>query len=500
MSAGEDGGARRCGPAARATGHSIVLRFFAILVVGLLVAAALTGALALWRAADEGAGTPQRDAWAARVAAFVRAVDDAPASARPSVLAVGEMAGVRVFAASGAEAPPTANAEAPRAADAETPDESDAALSQALTAALGRRAVVVEGRGPLACSGRPEWPERGDDGLHNGLAAMTAHGSGSWHCYLVQAGLADGSTLAFRVPANSAWNVRSIERANRGAGAWVLPATLMLALFALAAVLSRVAVAPLLTLSRAAETFAGDVEAPPLPEEGPREIRAAVAAFNRMQSRIRAHVGERTSMLAAIAHDLQTPLTRLRLRLEQVDDAALRSQLGHDLDECQFRVREGLDLARSLQDAGALVSVDLDALLRSACDEAADTGAAAVYEAGPRLTVRARPQALLRCVENLLGNAIKYGQSATVSAARDGDRAVILVRDRGPGIPDADLERVFEPFVRLEDSRSRATGGTGLGLYIVRNLMRQQHGEVTLRNVRGDGQHGLEARLTVPLA
>jgi signal transduction histidine kinase len=275
---------------------------------------------------------------------------------------------------------------------------------------------------------------------------------------------------------------------------------LLLALLILAAAITRVALAPMLALVRGAERFGDDVNAPPLAERGPREIRTAVAVFNRMQARIRAHLTERTTMLAAIAHDLQTPLTRLRLRLEQVDDPALRQRLSGDLEECQARVREGLELARSLDDHSPLVDVELDALLASACSEAQDAGWPVQLMGSSGLTVRARPQALLRCVENLVSNAVKYGQRAEVRAQRDGDWATVRVRDHGPGLPAADLERVFEPFVRLEDSRSRDSGGTGLGLTIVRNLIRGQRGEVSLRSLAPPEGPGLEASLRIPLA
>lgn len=448
----------------------MVVRVFGLLVVGLLAAAALTGGLAWWRAQLTGAPiAASSEVWASRVGAYVQALEGAPAAERAPIVTLGELAGIRRGAPDDAR----------QSRDAET-------RAAALAAALGRDVAVVEGRGPRACGGTPVSP----------------FGPPAWHCYGVSLQLRDGTPLGLRVDASFGTGV---ERGDTDAsqrrvrGGWLLPVVLLLALVALAAVITRVALAPVFALSRAADRFADDVDAAPLPERGPREIRTALAAFNRMQSRIRAHLAERTSMLAAIAHDLQTPLTRLRLRIEQVDDAPLRERLAGDLGDCQARVREGLDLARSLDDRTPLAVVDLDALLQSACDEARDAGMAVTLEGSSGLEVHARPQALLRCVENLLANAVKYGERAELSARREGDHAVIVVRDRGPGIAPADRERVFEPFVRLEGSRSRDTGGTGLGLTIVRNLMRRQAGDVVLGE-RGDGERGLEARLMVPLA
>ena len=461
---------------------SMVLRVFLLLSLGLCLAAALTGGMAWWRAREGGTwGPPAPQDWAERVATYVRAIESVPPPQRAAVAALGESAGLQLSIPAAA-ADPMAVAAAADASD-------EPALSAALSAALGRPARVVDASGVAACAG--------DARAGGGWSGW--RGPGSWYCRQVRTTFADGTPLRLRVSPTFGW------RAAQAAGgehrlAWLWPLALPLVLLALAAGITRLALAPLLTLSRAAERFADDVDAPPLPERGPREIRAALAVFNRMQSRIRAHMSERTSMLAAIAHDLQTPLTRLRLRLEQVADPALRDSLERDLAECRSRVREGLDLARSLDDRSPLVALDLDALLRSACDQAADAGLPVHYEGDSRLTVRARPAALLRCVENLIANAVKYGDAARVGAAAEGADAVIRVRDRGPGIVPQDLERVFEPFVRLEHSRSRDTGGTGLGLTIARNLMSRQGGSVELRNIGGTPPQGLEARLRIPLA
>lgn len=452
---------RNAWPPHRGAGRSMMVRVFFLLVGGLVLSAVLTGGMAWWRLKDTDAvGGPNSDVWATPVAAFVRSLDTVTPAERSALMALGAATGI--YAMSDSEVSSHAT-------------DSEVLATAALASKLQRPFTIRETHGLRAC-------------------AHTA-----WHCYRLQTMLTDGTALDVRITDSLGRNVLHGMSDGRMRG-WMPPLALLCVLLLLAAVITRTALAPLKRLVQAAETFADDVDAKPLQEQGPREIRTAVAAFNRMQLRIQAHLAERTSMLAAIAHDLQTPLTRLRLRFEHVDDLVLRQRLITDLDECQSRVREGLDLTRSLDDRTPLVQVDLNALLQSACNEASDAGLPVVYESSVHLTVRARPQALLRCVENLISNAVKYGESARVSASQEGLNAVIRVCDQGPGIAPADLTRVFEPFVRLEQSRSRATGGTGLGLYIVRNLMRRQHGEVHLRNLGEHAGSGLEASLIVPLA
>jgi signal transduction histidine kinase len=268
----------------------------------------------------------------------------------------------------------------------------------------------------------------------------------------------------------------------------------------LAFVVARMTVRPLKQLARAAEDLGGNIDHPPLPQRGASEIRQASAAFNAMQARLRAHVRERTDMLAAITHDLQTPLTRLRLRLEKVDDHALRDKLIHDLSHTQTIVREGLELARSMDVTEPLQPLDLDSLLDSVCADATDAGQSVTLAVKPGLTIMARPTALRRCLTNLIDNAVKYGRFAEVST-RDGLDAqgrktvIISVRDGGPGIAPDQLQKVFEPFFRSEPSRSRETGGTGLGLTIARNIARQHGGGIELVNLAAGG---FEARLILP--
>ena len=267
--------------------------------------------------------------------------------------------------------------------------------------------------------------------------------------------------------------------------------------------------APVRVLAAAAERLGRDVNAPPLPEAGPSEVRTAAAAFNTMARRIRRFVSDRTFLLTAISHDLRTPITRLKLRAEWMEDEDQRRKMLLDLDELESMVAASLAFGRDTAEEEDLRPVDLAALVRTVMDEAADAlppvaqppgragGREVVSYAGPaRLTVRLRPLATKRVLANLVGNAMKYGGVAhtQVEARRDGTVA-ILVDDAGPGIPPDQMERVFEPFYRVEASRSRETGGAGLGLPISRNIARGMGGDVVLAN-RPDG--GLRATLTVP--
>ncbi|GAA0541460.1 signal transduction histidine kinase [Rhizomicrobium palustre] len=263
----------------------------------------------------------------------------------------------------------------------------------------------------------------------------------------------------------------------------------------LALLAARLAAAPIAHLSRAAQSFSLSSDPEPLPEHGPEEVRAALSTFNLMQSRIREGFRERTQLLAAISHDLQTPLTRLRLRLEQVEDEALRERLISDLAATQKLVREGLDLARSTESEEDPSTVYLDPLLQSVAEDASEFGDRVTFADGCGASVRVKPNALLRCLGNLIDNAVKYGGDAELRCFREEGQFVITVRDHGPGVPPDALETLFKPFVRGETSRSRTTGGTGIGLTIARAQARTFGGTVTLENHL---QGGLVARVTIP--
>jgi protein-histidine pros-kinase len=258
----------------------------------------------------------------------------------------------------------------------------------------------------------------------------------------------------------------------------------------------RLATRPLSRLARAAEALGEDLDRPPLAEEGPLEVRRAATAFNRMQARLRSLFAERTRILAAVSHDLQTPITRMRLRAELMDDEILRDKLLADLAAMQALVEEGLAYAGSSSAPKEAVSVtDLDALVASLVADYADAGRPVSLAGTYGRPVGTRPHTLRRLFGNLVDNALKFGGSAEVAIEACGDAAVIAVRDRGPGIPEAELEKVFEPFYRLESSRNRDTGGTGLGLAIARQLAGSLGASLSLSNRPGGG---LEARLALP--
>jgi len=195
-------------------------------------------------------------------------------------------------------------------------------------------------------------------------------------------------------------------------------------------------------------------------------------------------------MLAAITHDLQTPVTRLRLRLENVDDEQLRERLIADLAAMQALIGEGLELARSAESAEKRVALDLDSLLESLVEDALEAGGDATFTGGCGAVLMLRPLAMRRLFANLLDNALMYGHSAQVSAERDGQGVRVRISDTGPGLAEDELEAVFDPFVRLETSRSRQTGGAGLGLTIARALAGKDGARLTLHN---RAQGGLDA-------
>ena len=256
------------------------------------------------------------------------------------------------------------------------------------------------------------------------------------------------------------------------------------------------AVRPLRRLARAADALGRDLAGgEPLKETGPREVRQAARAFNTMQNRLASYLNDRLRILAAVSHDLKTPITRLKLRSEMLTDTAQREKFLRDLEDMETMIAATLDFLRgeSRQETG--VPLDLDALLSTLSDDLQALGGGVEIRGRANRPLLARPQALKRCLANLLDNAVRYGGGACVTVEDTAERLTLHIDDPGPGIAEADLETLFEPFRRGETSRNRATGGTGLGLAIARNLARAHGGDVTLSN-RQEG--GLRATLTLP--
>jgi signal transduction histidine kinase len=270
---------------------------------------------------------------------------------------------------------------------------------------------------------------------------------------------------------------------------------LLLSVLALSYVAVRWVVRPLQRLTEAAEGLGQDLDRPALPEDGPREVQQASRAFNTMQQRLATFIHERTRILAALSHDLKTPLTRMRLRAELLDDDDLRTRFEADLKDMESMVTQTLEFMRGLGGNEPRQPVDVMALLESLQSDQEAFARVLHIEGHPVAPFVGVASLLKRGLANLIDNAVLYGGHATVRIEDSAAQLVLHVLDEGPGVAEAELERVFEPFYRLETSRSRATGGTGLGLGIARNIARTHGGDVVLLN-RAEG--GLDAVMSLP--
>lgn len=341
------------------------------------------------------------------------------------------------------------------------------------------------GPGPAAMGmGRGRMAEGGPYG-----PGMMGYFDPSGIALIAQVRLSDGSWVRIetRQPAHTAnWPYRLAASI----------AILLIAAIAIAFIAVRWVTRPLHTLAVAAQELGRNVNRAPMAETGPLEVAHAARAFNTMQQQLGDYVRSRTHLLAAMSHDLKTPITRLRLRSEMLDDAKLRDRYAQDLQELESMVGSTLDFLRGIDDGEPAQAFDVMAMVETLQADRTETGAAVTLAGHTDRPYHGQRQALRRCLGNLLDNAIKYGGSAHVEVNDAEDRLDIRVQDRGPGIPPAELEKVFEPFYRVEGSRSRDTGGTGLGLAIARQIARAHGGDVTLAN-RADGG-GLEALLRLP--
>ena len=254
---------------------------------------------------------------------------------------------------------------------------------------------------------------------------------------------------------------------------------------------------PLRKLARSAERLGRGEEVDPLSEQGPEELRRLTSAFNEMQARLSRFVSERTRLLAALGHDLRSPLTAMRVRSEMVEDDETRERLAAIIEEMQEMVESTLSFARGMVTAEEMQTVDLAEFLKELSDDMAAVAGDVSLQAQPGIVVRIKPVAMRRALRNVFENAIRYGQRARVSAQAADGVARITVTDNGEGIPEPDLERVFDPFVRVEKSRNLETGGTGLGLSIARTVIHAHGGDIKLSNAPG---RGLVVDITIPLA
>jgi signal transduction histidine kinase len=419
-----------------------------------------------------------------RIADTVRLLDAADAAGRQRIVRVLSAPPLRVTLGAAALAPPVA---------AERPDGRGALLAAMLRSDLGDAWPVLVVRtedAPGAAPGRGMHGEGYRHGRHppGREGGWRGGGPGRGFAFVAQVRLGDGTLATFdaRQPeAAPGWPLRLILS--------LLVLTAAVVIVTLVAV--RWATRPLQALARAADALGRDLHSPPMDETGPVEVARAARAFNAMQVRLGAYLRERTSVLAAMSHDLKTPVTRLRLRAELLPDPDLRARFTRDLEELETMVADTLAFLRGGEAGQPRQPVDMTALLESLQADLAEEGREV------RITGRAsrpyvgEPTALKRCLRNLLENAVNYGEHAEVVVEDAERRLRILVRDEGPGIPDAELENVFEPFRRLEGSRNRDTGGTGLGLTIARSIAHAHGGSLTLAN---RPQGGLEAVLELP--
>lgn len=435
---------------------SLSTRISGILLAG---AAAILGVVALalaWPSPEGGVGF-FRLPLPSESAAIVAAVEASEGEARPAVIGGLDALGVGVRLSAGFPRP---------LAGARLVGLQDDRY-RSYAAALGDRTFQIEERRLLrhASGGRPRAVVR------------------------LSVRLASGEVLVIQRRAPAAARSRIV----RGALALSLVALLMLAMLALAV---RQTARPVADLAQGARRFGDDLQTADLPLRGPRELRDLAEAFNTMQARIRGLVDDRTRVLAAIAHDLRTYLTRLRLRAEFIADPDQQARAIRDLDEMTALLDDTLLFAAGQDQAPAPLS-DLRSELEALVALRLEMGQVVRLTDGGAAFARVSPLALRRMVGNLLDNAIRYGGGAEVSLERTQGQALIIVADRGPGVAPDSLARIMEPFTRLEASRSRDTGGAGLGLAIVRGLAEASGGRLALDNRPGGG---LRAELSLPIA
>jgi signal transduction histidine kinase len=408
-----------------------------------------------------------------RIANLARLIDEAPEAWRGRIVAAASDATLRVALSS--EPPTTAELD-PDAAELpirgyladQLPESLAASLRVSVAGAAGARFAAFFH--PMPMMG----PWMRQSGGWRSLQAAVQLSNGQWLSFaaiLPNAGPATSWQFAFAmavmaviVVLTSVWAVRRVT-------------------------------APLGVLAQAAERLGRDVNAPPLTETGSREMRLAAHSFNEMQGRLQRLLENRTRMLAALSHDLRTPLTLLRLRTEGLHEVDERDRMLATIGELDSMIDATLKFARDEATAEPWRRTDMTALLASIVDDMADAGLPVTMEAAEPVVLECQPGALRRAISNLLDNAIKYGKSARAQILASPTAIRVIIDDEGPGIPDTDLQRVFEPFYRLEQSRSRETGGTGLGLAIALSVIEAHGGQISLVN-RPEG--GLRAILSLP--
>ncbi|MBF0354025.1 MAG: HAMP domain-containing protein [Alphaproteobacteria bacterium] len=448
---------------------SILGRAMAVLAIGLLLSH--LAALALYSGNREEALTTLGGRQTAeRIVGLATAMSDAPPSQREQLARSMSRHG---FFVSWSTEPYVAR-------------EHARGFSAIIAGELGRLAgpsmdvrVQPSNEGPQGMLGNAPWGGPGRGPMHEFSHQRS---------FMISLKLADGSWLNAVIkgePPDTLW---------RGRFLMGFAATTLITLLLAAWAVSR-AVRPLRLFAGAAERLGTDMAAPPLDESGPAEVKKAAHAFNRMQERLRRFVDDRTRMLAAISHDLRTPLTRMRLRAEFVDDEETRAKMLADLDEMEAMIGATLAFARDSAKAEDRRPIDLAQLLSGLATDMQETGRKATFLGPEAAPFTGAPIALKRAFSNLVDNAIAYGGGADISLTAHSDRYEISIADEGPGIPEDLQERVFAPFFRIEGSRSRETGGVGLGLSVARDILRGHGGDISLAN-RQEG--GLRVTVSLP--
>ncbi len=308
--------------------------------------------------------------------------------------------------------------------------------------------------------------------------------------FQAQVQISSGEWIIFNRPIPGDFNSRRVN-------ALTYLAILVLSIVLLSFIAVRYVTRPLGILANAADDLGRNIQSPPLDESGPAEVTAAARAFNTMQQRLRRYIEDRGEILAAVSHDLKTPITRMRLRTEMLAQDDAKEKFTQDLNEMEQMVGATLDFMRGTESSEAPVPIEIMALLEALLDDMNDLGCKIKLEPAELRPYIGRPLLLKRCLTNLIENAVRYGGETSVRLAQTNEELQIIIADNGPGIPEAERERVFRPFVRGESSRNRNTGGTGLGLSIARNIARAHGGELILR--AGKNEVGLEAVVTLPI-
>lgn len=378
-------------------------------------------------------------------------------------------------------------------APAITPNDDAASVAQAIKEFLVDQLSLPTGRQPRVSASMPDGPVFGGRGVMMGRGPMMHGfggfgGFGSFRDLQVALPLPDGQWLSFTTALPESGSAFSRQ--------FLLSMGIMaLVIFAVSFWAVRRVTAPLAALSAAAERLGNDLNAAPMPEAGTIETRQASRAFNTMQARLRSLIENRTRMLAAISHDLRTPLTLLRLRTEAVENPQERDKMLATIAEMDSMIGETLQFARDEAKAEIRRPTDIVALVQSIVDDMADAGMPVKMQPAEPIVYGCQPDALKRAIRNLLDNAVKYGKTASVAIQTTSKTIDIIIDDEGPGIPEQELARVFDPFYRLEESRSRDTGGVGLGLAIAQSIMQAHRCDLVLSN-RPNG--GLRARIALP--